>query len=92
MKKVKITIAGIIAFLILYLGISLFVELPFPEFYKSWQKSYSDSQMKNDPVFQIGNTTMEIANQRDSIQCLLILNEAKIDSLEQVIDSLKHRK
>jgi hypothetical protein len=54
--------------LMVYLFTSLFVELPFPKFYKDWQKANVEKRMANDPFLKMTNTAISVIKQRDSLQ------------------------
>ena len=73
--KIAERIFGVILLIIIvgmiYLITSLFVELPFPDSYKKYQKEQVEQRMKNDPFYNLANNTVVIIKQRDSLQHLL---------------------
>jgi hypothetical protein len=58
----------IILLWIVYLILSLVIDLPLPGPYKRWRKEVARDIHKNDPLTNVGGMFLKVVGQRDSLQ------------------------
>ena len=54
--------------LIVYLFLSLFIDLPMPNWFIKWNNEVSKNARKHDPLNNVGEMFLKVAEQRDSLQ------------------------
>jgi hypothetical protein len=52
----------------LYLFLSIFIDLSMPNWYVKWSNEINENARKRDPLTNVGEMFLKVAEQRDSLQ------------------------